>query len=36
KCELCWNYSPTVGESKPHPTLCERCVDMMRQLKIAP
>ena len=26
KCERCWMYSETVGESKTHPTLCDRCV----------
>ncbi len=27
KCERCWNYSPTVGESAEHPTICARCVE---------
>ncbi len=27
KCERCWMYSETVGESAEHPTLCERCRD---------
>ena len=27
KCERCWNYSKTVGESAEYPTLCERCRD---------
>ena len=26
KCERCWNYSETVGESADHPTICTRCV----------
>ncbi|MEE9613532.1 MAG: isoleucine--tRNA ligase [Thermodesulfobacteriota bacterium] len=26
KCERCWNYSPTVGESSEHPAVCERCL----------
>jgi isoleucyl-tRNA synthetase len=26
KCERCWKYSPHVGESPQHPTLCERCL----------
>jgi isoleucyl-tRNA synthetase len=26
KCERCWKYSPHVGASAAHPTLCERCV----------
>ena len=27
KCERCWMYSETVGESAEYPTLCERCRD---------
>jgi isoleucyl-tRNA synthetase len=26
KCERCWKYSPRVGESAEHPTVCERCL----------
>ncbi|MFC1682992.1 zinc finger domain-containing protein, partial [Candidatus Zixiibacteriota bacterium] len=29
KCELCWNYSPTVGQDDTHPTLCERCISII-------
>lgn len=36
KCGMCWNYSPTVGEDKTHPMLCERCVEIIQQLKVAP
>ena len=25
KCERCWNYSQSVGESKEHPVVCSRC-----------
>ena len=25
KCERCWNYSQTVGESSEHPAVCSRC-----------
>ena len=25
KCDRCWNYSPTVGQSSEHPLLCDRC-----------
>jgi len=25
KCDRCWNYSPTVGHSREHPTICDRC-----------
>ena len=27
KCERCWMYSETVGDSQEYPTLCERCRD---------
>jgi len=26
KCSRCWNYSPSVGQNKEHPSLCQRCV----------
>ncbi len=29
KCERCWRYSPRVGESPQHPTLCERCLPLI-------
>ncbi|HNV85361.1 MAG TPA: isoleucine--tRNA ligase [Candidatus Omnitrophota bacterium] len=29
KCERCWNYSLTVGESADHPTLCKKCVSAL-------
>jgi isoleucyl-tRNA synthetase len=32
KCERCWNYRPTVGQSELHPTLCERCVRVVEEL----
>ena len=32
KCERCWNYRPTVGESVEHPTLCDRCVRVINEL----
>jgi isoleucyl-tRNA synthetase len=32
KCERCWNYRPTVGQSAEHPTLCERCVRVLGEL----
>ena len=31
KCERCWMYSETVGESSEHPTLCERCRDNLTE-----
>ncbi len=29
KCERCWVYSPTVGQDPQHPTLCERCMEVL-------
>ncbi len=29
KCERCWRWSPRVGESSRHPTLCERCLTVI-------
>lgn len=26
KCDRCWNYAETVGESSEDPTICDRCV----------
>jgi isoleucyl-tRNA synthetase len=31
KCERCWNHSLSVGESADHPTLCSRCVAIVRE-----
>jgi isoleucyl-tRNA synthetase len=25
KCERCWNYATTIGQSDEHPTVCHRC-----------
>lgn len=33
KCERCWNYSETVGKDKVHPTICDRCVSVVKTLK---
>ena len=27
KCDRCWHRRPSVGASKKHPALCDRCVD---------
>ena len=32
KCERCWNYRPTIGQSAEYPTLCERCVRVLAEL----
>lgn len=29
KCERCWRYSPSVGSSSEHPTLCGRCASVV-------
>lgn len=34
KCERCWNYSTRVGENKDHPSLCERCVKVMEEMRV--
>lgn len=31
KCERCWIYSTSVGESAEHPTLCDRCVGVLEE-----
>ena len=30
KCERCWNYSETVGDSADDPTICDRCVEALK------
>lgn len=30
KCERCWTISETVGTSEAHPTLCERCAEVVK------
>ncbi len=30
KCERCWSYSETVGQDDEHPTLCERCRNIVK------
>ncbi len=32
KCERCWNYSPEVGKFKDFPTVCERCIEVVREM----
>lgn len=29
KCERCWNLRPSVGRHPKHPTLCERCAEVV-------
>ncbi len=33
KCERCWVWSARVGESRGHPTLCERCVPVVARIR---
>jgi isoleucyl-tRNA synthetase len=33
KCERCWNYSTHVGENAEWPTVCERCVRALEEIK---
>jgi isoleucyl-tRNA synthetase len=33
KCERCWNYSLRVGESPDYPTVCERCLPVLREIE---
>ncbi len=35
KCERCWNYSVRVGEFEKYPTVCERCVEALREIEKA-
>ena len=30
KCQRCWNYSEYVGNDSAHPSLCERCVNIVK------
>jgi len=30
KCERCWHFSPFVGKSAEHPTICGRCVEALK------
>ncbi|MHB1652143.1 MAG: isoleucine--tRNA ligase [Desulfitobacteriaceae bacterium] len=31
KCERCWMYHPAVGQDSKHPTLCPRCVGVVKE-----
>ncbi|HEV2388377.1 MAG TPA: isoleucine--tRNA ligase [Candidatus Acidoferrales bacterium] len=35
KCERCWNYSTQVGACAAYPTVCERCVAALEEIKRA-
>jgi isoleucyl-tRNA synthetase len=32
KCQRCWMYSESVGDSKEYPDVCEKCVDAMSEI----
>lgn len=34
KCERCWIYSESVGESAEYPTLCARCAEVVKELPL--
>ena len=33
KCERCWHWETNVGSHAEHPTICERCVEAVKQFK---
>ncbi len=35
KCVRCWNWSPTVGQDKDHPQLCQRCLEVIHSLDVS-
>jgi len=34
KCERCWHWETDIGQSAEHPTLCGRCVEAVKPLKV--
>ena len=32
KCERCWTRAKSVGETSDHPSICERCVGVVKSL----
>ena len=32
KCERCWVHDPTVGQTPEHPTLCNRCRNVLSEI----
>ena len=34
KCDRCWNYSKHVGEDAKHPTVCERCSAVLKDMNV--
>ena len=35
RCERCWRHRPTVGIQPDHPTLCDRCAEVVSELTVA-
>ncbi|RKY24482.1 MAG: isoleucine--tRNA ligase, partial [Planctomycetota bacterium] len=33
KCLRCWNYRPSVGANADHPTICDRCVEVVESIE---
>ncbi len=33
KCDRCWNWRATVGQDADHPTVCDRCANVLRGVK---
>jgi isoleucyl-tRNA synthetase len=33
KCDRCWNYSTHVGEDPVYPTVCERCIAVLKEIE---
>merc|ERR1719311_451222 len=36
KCERCWDYSESVGESKEYPGVCRRCIRALKLMSFPP
>ena len=34
KCARCWNYRSSVGQNKKHATICDRCVEAIKEIKL--
>ena len=34
KCERCWIHEPTVGTNSEHPTICNRCLDILDRINV--
>jgi len=34
KCERCWIHDPTVGHDNNHPTVCKRCLNVLKEITI--